>query len=212
MSELKRPERYIHFESIKPELKDVTEFYTRKVTDYQYRLKQLNEYADALENEISVLKENSKIEILLDNTDKQLVVVPKIFDKWIKDFDGIDDVSYWYILDRFVKANRHLENDFFGLGDLEKYPQGWDRALMSALINGYTVEKEKKYILKHIDLSEQYKNESFYLSHSRYAKLKHESFSKDFDVSEIERCHFTQSEIDKLNIGSYEQIEVKLEE
>ena len=77
---------------------------------------------------------------------------------------------------------------------------------------GYTVEKEKLYIIKHIDLSEQYKNESVYLSHSRYAKLKHESFSKDADMSKFKQCHFTQSEIDKLNTGSYEQIEVKVEE
>ena len=28
-------------------------------------------------------------------------------------------------------------------------------------------------------------------------------------MSKIEQCHFTQSEIDKLNIGSYEQIEVE---
>ena len=56
MTELKRPEIYVHFESIKPELKEVTEFYTRKVKDYQHCLKQLNEYADALENEISILK------------------------------------------------------------------------------------------------------------------------------------------------------------
>lgn len=34
----------------------------------------------------------------------------------------------------------------------------------------------------------------------------------DKQLSEIERCHFTQTEIDKLNIGSYEQIEVKVEE
>ena len=77
---------------------------------------------------------------------------------------------------------------------------------------GYTVEKEKKYILKHIDLSEQYKNESLYLSHSCYAKLKHEGYSKDVDMSKIKQCHFTQEEIDELNIGSYEQIEVKVEE
>ena len=57
MAELKRPERYVQFESIKPELREITEFYTRKTADYQYRLKQLNEYADALENEISVLKD-----------------------------------------------------------------------------------------------------------------------------------------------------------
>ncbi len=73
----------------------------------------------------------------------------------------------------------------------------------------YTVEKEKKYILKHIDLSEQYENKSFYLARHRYAKLKHYSYSKDVDMSKIEQCHFTQSEIDKLNIGSYEQKEVE---
>ena len=31
----------------------------------------------------------------------------------------------------------------------------------------------------------------------------------DKQLSEIEQCHFTQSEIDKLNIGSYEQKEVE---
>lgn len=81
-----------------------------------------------------------------------------------------------------------------------------------AWIDGYTVEKEKMYTLKHIDLSEQYKNESFYLAHSRHAKLKHESFLKDDDMSKAKQCHFTQSEIDKLNIGSYEQLEVPMEE
>ena len=78
-----------------------------------------------------------------------------------------------------------------------------------AWLDGYTVEKEKKYILKHIDLSGQYKNESFYLAHNRYAKLLHEKYSKDVDMSKIEQCHFTQEEIDKLNIGSYEQKEVE---
>ena len=81
-----------------------------------------------------------------------------------------------------------------------------------AFIDGYTVEKEKKYILKHIDLCDQYNYELVYLSHSRYAKLKHEKFLKDDDMSKAKQCHFTQSEIDKLNIGRYEQIEVKDEE
>ena len=81
-----------------------------------------------------------------------------------------------------------------------------------AWIDDYTVAKEQLYTLKHIDLSEQYKNESVYLSHSRYGKLKHETFTKGSDMSESERCHFTQSEINKIHIGSYEQIEVKVDE
>ena len=74
----------------------------------------------------------------------------------------------------------------------------------------YTVGKEQLYILKHIDLSEQYKSASLYLAHSQNAQLKHEIHLKDEDMSKIEECHFTQSEIDKLHHGSYEQIEVKV--
>ena len=81
-----------------------------------------------------------------------------------------------------------------------------------AWLDGYTVEKEKKYILKHIDLSEQYKYYSLYLAHGKNTELQHEKYWKDADMSKIKQCHFNQSEIDKLNIGSYEQIEVKVEE
>ena len=77
-----------------------------------------------------------------------------------------------------------------------------------AWLDGYTVEKEKKYILKHIDLSEQDDCVSLYLSHGLYKELQHERYSKDVDMSKIKECHFTQSEIDKIHIGSYEQIEV----
>ena len=205
MTKLKRPERCVNFESIKPELREITEFYTRKVKDYLHCLKQLNEYADELENEISVLKETPKVEVLLDDMAKPLVVVPQIIGDWIElikqrnrnvltllDSDDMPcDVYDWL----FIKEDDENIN-----------------LILLAWIDGYTVEKEKKYILKHIDLSEQYKNESVYLSHSRYAKLKHESYLKDVDMSKIKQCHFTQTEIDKLNIGSYEQIEVKVEE
>ena len=77
MSELKRPERYVNFESIKPELREITEFYTRKVKDYLHCLKQLNEYADALENEISALKETyvPKIKMTLDQRKKIMIFI-----------------------------------------------------------------------------------------------------------------------------------------
>ena len=195
MSELKRPERYVQFESIKPELREITEFYTRKTADYQYRLKQLNEYADELENEISALKENPKVEVLLDDMPKALVVVPEITQKQadtLRDYKNGSNSLLEYLRVEVKKK------------DYNRFARAW--------LDGYTVEKEQLYILKHIDLSGQYKNESFYLAHSRHAKLKHESYSKGADMSKFKQCHFTQSEIDKLNIGSYEQIEVKVEE
>ena len=110
---------------------------------------------------------------------KQLVVVPQIVADFIvvrkgelKLYDAFKEIEECYggeLYDWVFK---------YSCGDL-LFARAWN--------DGYTVEKEKMYTLKHIDLSEQYKNESVYLSHSRYAKLKHENFLKDDDMSKIER-------------------------
>ena len=225
MTKLKRPERCVNFESIKPELREITEFYTRKVKDYLHCLKQLNEYADELENEISVLKETPKVEVLLDDMAKPLVVVPRLMADWFenqlknnesKKFDGND--IFRIIQDVIKVSNDESTWEDYGITDeIAKFAEDNEELFLNLIVNcsfkvGYTVEKEKLYVLKHIDLSEQYENESVYLSHSRYGKLKHETFTKGSDMSESERCHFTQSEINKIHIGSYEQIEVKVEE
>ena len=68
-----------------------------------------------------------------------------------------------------------------------------------AWLDGYTVEKEQLFILKHIDMSKLSTDDSLYLEHGFYKRLEHARYSKDVDMSEI----------DKLNIGSYEQIEVE---
>ena len=225
MSELKRPERCVNFESIKPELREITEFYTRKVKDYLHCLKQLNEYADELENEISVLKETPKVEVLLDDMAKPLVVVPKFFANWfenqlknneLKKFDGND--VFRIIQDVIKISNDENTWEDYGVTDeIAKFAEDNEELFLNLIVNcsfkvGYTVEKEKKYILKHIDLSEQYNSVSSYLVHASSTKLQHESYVKAVDMSKIKQCHFTQSEIDKLNVGSYEQIEVKVEE
>ena len=202
MTKLKRPERCVNFESIKPELREITEFYTRKVKDYLHCLKQLNEYADELENEISVLKETPKVEVLLDDMAKPLVVVPQIIGDWIELIKQRNR-NVLTLLD-----SDDMPNDVYDWLFIKEDDENINLILL-AWIDGYTVEKEKKYTLKHIDLSGQYKNESLYLSRSHYTKLQHVRYSKDVDMSKIEQCHFTQSEIDKLNIGSYEQKEVE---
>ena len=133
---------------------------------------------------------------------KQLVVVPQIIADWIELIKQRNR-NVLTLLD-----SDDMPNDVYDWLFI-KEDDGNINLILLAWVKGYTVEKEKKYTLKHIDLSGQYKNESFYLAHSCYAKLKHVSFLKDVDMSEIEQCHFTQSEIDKLNIGSYEQKEVE---
>ena len=205
MSELKRPERYVQFESIKPELKEITEFYTRKVTDYQYRLKQLNEYADALENEISVLKETPKVEVLLDDMPKPLVVVPEFVADWFEKNE--DDLSFkiWgYLINWKIQDKK---SDFFKW--MKKESECIE--ILIRMQDGYTVEKEQLYCLKHIDLSDTSKSDVDYFLCDIDGSLGHLWENKGL-LPEVENAHFTQSEIDKLNIGSYEQIEVKVEE
>ena len=208
MTELKRPERYVQFESIKPELKEITEFYTRKTADYQYKIKQLNEYADALESEISVLKETPKVEVLLDNIPKDLPEVPRLVEDFIKTLKirGIkplmDSVTFGEI--DFTEEKRdeilHWINEH-----QEEYMRAW--------LDGYTVEKEKEYILKHIDLSKNDKEKDWYLSKKITGKLYHSCGEKGRGhKGMIEGQYFTQSEIDELHTGSYEQIAVKVDE
>ncbi len=81
----------------------------------------------------------------------------------------------------------------------DKFSKAW--------IDGYTVEKEKLYYLKHIDLSETDKYYDWFMTKFSDDSLGHLRFKKGEKPKTID-CQFTQSEIDKLHIGSYEQIEV----
>ncbi len=203
MTELKRPERYVHFESIKPELKEVTEFYTRKVTDYQYRLKQLNEYADELENEISVLKETPKVEVSLDDTAKPLVVVPQIVADFIKamKIKGLKPLINSSKFGELGFTEEKLAEILYWINEhQEEYMRAW--------LYGYTVEKEKLYILKHIDFCKTDKHYDWFTIKHSDGPINHLRVEKGEKPSTID-CKFTQQEIDSMETGSYEQIEVE---
>ena len=156
---------------------------------------------------------------------KPLVVVPQFVADWFenklknnesKKFDGND--IFRIIQDVIKVSNYESTWEDYGITDeIVKFAEDNEKLFLNLIVNcslgyGYTVEKEKKYILKHIDLSKLSTDDSLYLAHSNFAKLQHVRYLKDVDMSKIKQCHFTQSEIDKLNVGSYEQIEVKVEE
>lgn len=185
MTELKRPETGVNHESIKPKFKGITEFYTRKVKDYQYRLKQLNEYADALENEISVLKETPKVEVLLDDMPKELVVVPQFVADWFEDKMVVSFLSV---------VSAYSFSDYEDIKWIQD--NGGIDLLCKMKLYGYTVEKEKKYYLCE-------KNTGYYLN--KKGDVLKLVVNPYFD----ETNEFAQEEIDKLNVGSYEQIEVE---
>lgn len=153
---------------------------------------------------------------------KQLVKVPQFVADWFenqlkinesKKFDGND---VFRIIQDVIKVSNDesIRNDYGITDEIVKFAEDNEELFLNLIVNcslsyGYTVEKEKKYILKHIDLSKSSSDKSLYLAHGFYKPLLHIRYSKDVDISKIEQCHFTQSEIDKLNIGSYEKIEVE---
>ena len=153
---------------------------------------------------------------------KPLIKIPQFFADWFEnqlknnnDLDKFDGNTIFRIIQDVIKVSNDecTWGDYDITDEIVKFAEDNEELFLNLIVNcslgyGYTVEKEKKYILKHIDLSKQYIHESLYLSHGRFVELQHERYSNEVDMSEIEQCHFTQSEIDKLNIGSYEKIEV----
>lgn len=147
----------------------------------------------------------STTDSLLDIIDKQLVAIPQLVADFIESENHNEENREGTLV--FEHYDSYKGNGNYS--ELHKWIANNFNDFLEAIVNGYTVEKEKMYILKHIDMSEQYKNVSLYLAHSQNGKLQHESYLKDVGMSKIKQCHFTQTEIDKLNIGSYEKIEVK---
>ena len=154
---------------------------------------------------------------------KQLVKIPQFMADWFEyqlknnnDLDKFGGNDIFRIIQDVIKvSNDESTWEDYGITDeIAKFAEDNEELFLNLIVNcslgyGYTVEKEKKYILKHIDLSKLSTDDSLYLGHGFYKALEHIRYSKDVDMSKIEQCHFTQSEIDKLNVGSYEQKEVE---
>ena len=169
-------------------------------------------------NKVAYAKENFYSDFLVSKRDiervfhdwqppKPLVAVPQFVADWFEKNE--DDLSFkiWGYLINWKLQDK--KSDFFRW--MKKESECIE--ILIRMQDGYTVEKEKKYILKHIDMSKFSADSSLYLSRSIkseiFGKYDHMRVPDGVDVSEIEQCHFTQSEIDKLNIGSYEQKEVE---
>ena len=161
---------------------------------------------------------------------KPLVVVPQFVADWFEyqlknnnDLDKFDGNDVFIIIQDVIKVSNGESTwgDYDITDEIVKFAEDNEELFLNLIVNcslgnGYTVEKEQLYVLKHIDMSKFSEDSSLYLSRSIkaeiFGKYDHMRVPYGVDVSEIEQCHFTQSEIDKLNIGSYEQIEVKVEE
>ena len=153
---------------------------------------------------------------------KQLIEVPQFIADWFenqlknnvsKKFDGND---VFRIIQDVIKVSNY-ENTWgdFGITDeIVEFAEDNEELFLNLIVNcsvgnGYTVEQERVYILKHIDLSKNDKEKDWYLAKKVTGKLYHSWGEKGRGhKGMIEGQYFTQSEIDELETGSYEQIEV----
>ena len=154
---------------------------------------------------------------------KPLVAVPKFFADWFenqlknnesKKFDGND--IFRIIQDVIKVSNDESTWGDYGITDeIAKFAEDNEELFLNLIVNcslgyGYTVEKEKLFYLKS-------KMTGRYLR--SYTGLGMDDTTLRYEeVDDRRACGFgggttfTQSEIDNMEVGSYEQIEVKVEE
>lgn len=138
---------------------------------------------------------------------KPKIEVPQFVADWFENNE--DDLSFkiWGYLINWKLQDK--KSDFF------KWMKNESECIeiLIRMQDGYTVKKEQLFILKHIDMSKFSELGSLYLSRSInedvFEKYDHRRLPDDADMSKVIDCHFTQSEIDELHTGSYEQIEVE---
>ena len=148
---------------------------------------------------------NEESKTLVDNARPQqaLPVVPEDVDKAIKylkehnnstfsDFDDILTAKGFRWLNDFQFKDRR-----FGFGGLNN-----KLFILSHLaITGYQVEKPQLFYLKNTLTHE-------YLYRKYKTSLGEQSYCKGTDGKPLDYCLFTLDEIESMNTGSYEQIEV----
>ena len=156
------------------------------------------DYSELSQEVIALKIENKKLK-----ADKQLVIVPQFVADWFEKNE--DDLSFkiWGYLINWKLQDK--KSDFFRW--MKKESECIE--ILIRMQDGYTVEKEQLYCLKHIDLSDTSKSDIDYFLCDIDGSLGHLWEAKG-PLPKMEHAHVTQSEIDKLHIGSYEQIPVEM--
>lgn len=155
------------------------------------------EYATALEEDVRNLSE--RVVELDSKSEEQQPEIPECVAEFIENYDDINETSLLYIMKDFVES-KHWEGFCKIPDDLKKYGR-WDDMLYKAIRFGYTVDEEKVFYLKN-------KLTGYYLIKQKSGRLSHTCTYPTLNPLGW-KFKFTQSEIDSMEIGSYEQIEVE---
>lgn len=138
-----------------------------------------------------------------------LPVVPECVDKTVELLKKNPESSWSKLYSSLGEEGVTWLNEFqhkderFGFGGLNSKLF----VLFHLAINGYTVEKQQLFYLKHIDMSKNDEQVDWYMSKA-HRRVGHNSCEKR-KLPIYDSFKFTQQEIDSMNTGSYEHIEVE---
>lgn len=121
-----------------------------------------------------------------------------------------------FVADEIEEKNRRF-SDFHKTANIEGYVKDvrdWyyekpyhAELFYRAILDGYTVAKEKRFYLKHIDFCKRHKDYDWYMIKHSDGPLNHLRVEKGTLPPTVD-TYFTKQEIDSMETGSYEQIEV----
>ncbi|WP_396426279.1 DUF1642 domain-containing protein [Lactococcus cremoris] len=190
--EMKRPISNITQDSIKPLLSNAVEFYTNKNREAHKCIQERDEYINYLESKLS----NAKPQ-------QALPVVPDFVAEWYEEEKDRLEFAVYVIntsIYRKYANDRTTIEEWFARADNKPIET------VFKMKDGYTVEKPQLEKPQMFYLRE--KNTGHYLrktGNNEYEITPH--YSNDYDEKYM-HYKFTQQEIDSMETGSYEQIEV----
>ncbi len=172
----------------KDELKDVSILTTAQ---YGVRLKVAEK--EYLEKEITSLAPQLQ--------QQALPVVPDFIGKLINTFGAPEDGKYINYSASYPVHQKELDW-------IDNHQKTW----LTALLFGFRVEKPQLFYLKHIDMSKSDAHLNWYLAKGTDNVLIHQGIKKGKSPKLKCILKLTQQEIDSMQTGSYEKIEVHMED
>ncbi|MGO3598809.1 MAG: DUF1642 domain-containing protein [Lactococcus lactis] len=170
----------------------------KKFTEGAQTLKEWKEYAFLLEDKLKLQQQ-------------ALPVVPECVAEWIDKNISVAHNAELMIHNILICAIDNKNRYLFPL-EVEKFVLKNPITFLNAVITGkYEVEKPQLFYLKHIDFCKTDKHYDWFTIKHSDGPLNHLRVEKGEKPSTID-CKFTQQEIDSMQTGSYEKIEVHMED
>lgn len=175
-----------------------------KSPEYVSKLKLRNEQLDR-EN-LALHDKIANLEVQLDSQQPEVPEVPLFIGEWFKsdNLENLIDTWYNHTADLPENVKDYLDSLGEDVTTSEYCYKEIVHLIARAKLDGYTVAKEKKFLLKHKSLviydgdCEESDVDELYLN-----------AEGNFTIYPYNAKIFTQSEIDSMETGSYEQIEVE---